>query len=85
MLKGPKHCLNLHDNTFIIFFITLGETELEMSLSVICEILGLFPNTLTVDANYFLCKSQNLPQPIQVQLSKKQLFLSFLPHFSNLH
>ena len=29
MLKGPKHCLNLHESTFIIFFITLGEIEFE--------------------------------------------------------
>ena len=24
-----KHCVNLHDSTFIIFFITLAEIELE--------------------------------------------------------
>ena len=29
MLKGPKHCLNLGDSSFIDFFITLGKTELE--------------------------------------------------------
>ena len=43
-----------------------------MSLLVICGILGLFINTLTEDDKYFLRNSENLPQPIQMQISKKQ-------------
>ena len=35
-----------------------------MSLLVICEMLGQFANTLTVDFNSFLCDSENLRQPI---------------------
>ena len=43
-----------------------------MSPLVILEILGLFFNTLTVNGKYFLCKSENLPQPNRMQLCKKQ-------------
>ena len=54
-----------------------------MSLLVICEILGLSVNTFTADGKYFLCNNENLPQEIEMQLSKKQItfskfFLSFL-------
>ena len=35
-----------------------------MSLLVICEILGLFVNTLTADHKYSLCDSENSQQPI---------------------
>ena len=43
-----------------------------MSLLAICEILALFDNTLTTDNKYFLCNGKNLPQTIQMQLSKNQ-------------
>ena len=33
-------------------------------LLVICEILGLFVNTMTVHDKYFLPNGDNLPQPI---------------------
>ena len=57
-----------------------------MSLLVICEILGLFVNTFTADEKYFLCNSENLPEPIQIQLSKKEkTFPQFFVNFWNLH
>ena len=43
-----------------------------MSLLVICEMLGLFVNTLNSDEMYYLLNSENMQQPIQMQLSKKQ-------------
>ena len=53
-----------------------------MSLLVTCEILGLFFNTLTVNDRYSFRNSRNLPQPIQIQLSKKQkVFSQFFPAF----
>ena len=60
-----------------------------MSLLVICKILRLFVNTLTEDDKFFLCNSENLLQPIKVQLSEKQkpfsqLFAPFLRSTSNL-
>ena len=53
-----------------------GKLSWKMSLLVICEILGLFLNTLIVDDKYFLCNSENLPQPIQMLLFKKQITFS---------
>ena len=61
-----------------------------MSLLVISKSLGLFANTLTADGKYSVCKSENLPQPIQNQLSKKQktfstFFTAILKSTSNLN
>ena len=39
---------------------------------MICEILGLLVNTLTVDDKYCLVNKDNLTQPIQMQLSQQQ-------------
>ena len=59
-----------------------GKLSFKKSFFVICEILGLFLDSLTVDGKYFLLDWNNLTQPIQVQLSKKpnffvNLFLNF--------
>ena len=43
-----------------------------MSPLVMSKTLGLSFDTLTGDDKYSLGKSENLPQPIQTQLSKKQ-------------
>ena len=56
-----------------------------MSLLVTFEILGLLVNTLTSYDKYSLRNSKNLPQPIQMQLSRKlKIFLDFLnfKHFA---
>ena len=42
------------------------------SLLVICKILWLFFDTLFARDRYFLLGTDNLTQPIQMQLSKKQ-------------
>ena len=47
-----------------------------MSLVVIYEIPGYFVNILTVDDKYSLPNSENLPKPIQLQLSKKRIIFS---------
>ena len=46
----------------------------KMSLLVICEILGLFINTLTADDKYFCQNSENLLKPIEMQVSAKKNF-----------
>ena len=43
-----------------------------MSLLAISEILRLFLNRLTVDDKYSLRNSENLRQPIQIELFKRQ-------------
>ena len=54
------------------FSITWKRLSSKISLLVICEIVGLFVNTLTANDKYSLHNRKNLPQPIQMQLSKKQ-------------
>ena len=44
-----------------------------MSLLVISKILGLFVNALTADDKYSLRNSEDLQQPIQMQLFKKKI------------
>ena len=52
------------------------------SLLVICKISRLFPNTLSADAKYSVFNRDNLTQPIQMQLSRKQKTISeFLSPF----
>ena len=50
------------------------------SLLVTCKISRLFPNTLSADGKYSLLNRDNLTQPIQIQLSRKQK--SFSDFFS---
>ena len=53
------------------------------SLLVICKILRLFFNTLSVVDTYSLPNTDNLTQPIQMQLSQKQkTFAEFFSAFS---
>ena len=52
------------------------------------KILRLFVNTLTVDEKPYLLTRDNLPQPIQMQLSEKQktfseFFFAFLKSILN--
>ena len=47
-----------------------------MSFLVISEILELFVDTLTTDYKYSLRNSENLQQPIQMSISKKQITFS---------
>ena len=56
---------------------------------MISEILALFVDTLTADDKYPLCNRENLPQPGQMELSKKQkyftdFFVKFIKPTSNL-
>ena len=55
-----------------------------MSLLVIQKILRLFVDTLTVNDKHYLLNRDNLPQPIQMQLSQKQkTFSEFFVIFLN--
>ena len=63
-----------------------------MSLLEILKILRVFVNTLRVDDKHYLLNRDNLTQPIQMQLSKKQktfseisfAFLNSLLNFKHL-
>ena len=66
----------------------MKKTELEVpyiSLLVICKVLVLTLNTFTADDEYSLVNRDNLTQPIQIPLSKKQNnFVNFFLPFWNL-
>ena len=48
------------------------ELTCKTSLLVTCKISRLFPNTLSADGKYSLLNRDNLTQPIQMQVSRKQ-------------
>ena len=73
LVKSARHHFNL-------IFLTLWQIfSWKTSLLMICEILWPFINTVTATDEYFLHNSEDLPQPIQMQISKKQktFFSSF--------
>ena len=60
----------------------------EKSLLVIQKILRLFVNALTVNDKHYVFNRDNLPQPIQMELSQKQkpsseFFFAFLKSILN--
>ena len=69
-------------NLYHIYWSLWRELSYRKSLLVICKISRLFPNTLTADGKYSLLNRDNLTQPIQMQVSRKEktfsrLFSSF--------
>ena len=61
----PSHC-----------FITLAKIELENFGLSVTEALAVFVNTLSPNGKYSFHNRKNLPQPIQLQLPKKEKFSS---------
>ena len=66
-----------------IYWSLWRQLSYKKSLLVICKISRLFPNTLSADGKYSLLNRDNLTQPIQMQLSRKQktfseFFFAFL-------
>ena len=59
-------------------FMTFAKIELQNNRFSVSEILGVFVNTLTADDKYSLCNRKNLPDSIELQLSKKEFFFSIL-------
>ena len=57
----PSHC-----------FVTLSKIDMENIRLSVSEVLRVFVNKLSTNNTYFLCNRKNLPEPIQLQLSKKQ-------------
>ena len=50
---------------------------------MICQILGVFLNALNENDKYSVLNQDNLTQPIQIQLSRKEKkFSKFFPKFS---
>ena len=89
MGERPKYFRNLHENAFIMFFLSFsGKLISEMSPLELGKILGVFLNTFTSDGKYLVQGCENLQLPIQMQISEKQkpfseVFLTFLDSTSN--
>ena len=67
------------------YFSSLWVVSWKISLLLLCEMLGLFFNTFTVDGKYSLRNIESLLQPVQMQISKKQnTFSNFFPSFLNI-
>ena len=85
MWKRPKHLQNLNERAFIMFF---HQLIWKMSPLVLRKILGVFVNISTADDKYRVQYCENLPVPIQMQLSQNrknvsQFFVPFLKSTSN--
>ena len=78
ILKVPKLCWNLRNGSFLYFSPLLDILGSKKSLIVISKIFVLFVYLLTADDRYSLCNKDNLQQPIQMELCKKQKLLSRL-------
>ena len=71
-----------------IYWSLWRQLTFKKSLLVICKISRLFPNTLSADGKYSLLNRDNLRQPIQMQVSRKEkIFSQFSSSFlkSNLN
>ena len=72
MVNGPKHCWNLNDGTFIRFIDQCESNWVwKKSLLVICKILRLLPNALTIYDKSSVLNRVYLTQPIHIQLFLK--------------
>ena len=71
--KCAKTLLKCQGQLFYhIHWSLLRQLSNKKCLLVICKISRLFPNTLSADGKYSLFNRDNLTQPIQMQLSRKQ-------------
>ena len=71
--KGSERLLKSAWQHFHLIFSSIwGKLSWKMSLLVIFQILKLFVKTLAVNDKYSLRNGENLPHPVQIQLSKKQ-------------
>ena len=69
-------------NLYHIYWSLWRQLTCKKSLLVICKISILFPNSLSAHGKYSLFNRDNLTQPIQMQLSRKQKsFSDFFPAF----
>ena len=71
--KRPQTLLKFAwQKLYHIYWLLWRQLSFKKFLLVICKISRLFPNTLSADGKYSLLNRDNLTQPIQMQLSRKQ-------------
>ena len=86
---GKQHSKHLQtllkfdwQHLYHIYWSLFRQLSYKNSLLVICNISRLFINTLSADGRYSLFNRDNLTQPIQMILSRKQkTFSEFFPVF----
>ena len=87
--KRPQTLLKFAwQNLYHIYWSLWRQLTFKKFLLVICKISRLFPNTLSADGKYSLLNRDNLTQPIQMQVSRKEkTFSEFFSAFlkSNLN
>ena len=72
-------------NLYHIYWSTRRQFSCKKSLLVICKSLRLFVNTMSAVEKCSLPNTDNLMQPIHMQLSQKlKIFLNFFLNFQNL-
>ena len=72
--------------TLQYLLITVNVVALQKVCLVIIKILRLFLNALTVNDKHYLLNTDNLTQPIQIQLSLKQKnFSEFFFYFFQIY
>ena len=77
---------SLSERFYDVFSPLAGNLIWKMSPLILGEIVGVFANTLTADGKYPVQYYENLPLPIEMQLSqKRKTFSNFLFQFCNLH
>ena len=67
-------------NLYHIYWSLWRQLTFKKFLLMICKISRLFPNTVSADGKYSLFNKDNLTQPIQIELSRKQK--TFSEYFS---
>ena len=75
---------HLQDLLITVKVVALGKVFFSEKLGLFLgKVLRLFVNTLAVNDKDHKLNRDNLPQPIQMQLSPKQknVFINFLSHF----
>ena len=81
--KRTKYLSNLHETTLIILFAdSQQDIRGKKSLLLIFSPLGLIVKTLTADDKYSLPNSENMREPIQMQLYK--ILKTYSRHFVQL-
>ena len=72
-MTAPLHNLSITLKVLALEKVSFSDTQNPKTV---------FVNTLTVNDKHYRLNSDNLPQPIQIQLSEKQrIFLNFFCHF----
>ena len=87
--EGSKRVSTLFNferqNLYHIYWSTRRQFSCKNSLLVICKSLRLFVNTISAVDKCSLPSTDNIMQPIHMQLSQKlKFFLNFFLHFKNL-